>query len=81
MKFKAEVSLLIASILMFALSVFFYSYQGATVAAQTATDTFALTATEAMYPYRGLALVFVGLGAVSMVTASVSFQKRSKTLI
>jgi hypothetical protein len=33
------------------------------------------------YPYRGIALAFVGFGSVSMVTASISYSKRSKNII
>ena len=62
LKFKTEVSLLLTAITLFAVAMFFYSYQGVVVA----------------YPYRSIALAFVGFGSVSMVTASISYSKRSK---
>ncbi len=66
MRFKTEVSLLVLAISLFAVAMFFYSYQnGLTL----------------VFPYRGIALAFVGVGSVSMVTASISYQKRSKNLI
>jgi hypothetical protein len=63
-KFKMEIFLLLIAIVLFAVSAFFYSYQG---------QTFSFD-----YPYRGYALSFVGFGSVLMVTASVSYSKRSK---
>ena len=57
LKFKTEVSLLLLAITLFAVAMFFYSYQS------------------------GIALVFVGFGSVSMVTASISYSKRSKNII
>ncbi len=74
MKFKTEVSLLVASITLFAVAMFFYSYQTGI------GDSTALNLSLA-YPYRGIALAFVGVGSLSMVTASISYQKRSKNLI
>jgi hypothetical protein len=81
LKFKTEVALLVASLLMFVISVFFYSYQGVTVAAAQTADAFAAVTNAVTYPYRDLALIFVGFGAVSMVTATISFSKRSKEII
>jgi hypothetical protein len=66
MEFKAEASLLVIAITLFAVAMFFYSYPG----------NLSLT-----YPYRGIALTFVGVGSVSMVTASISYSKRSKELL
>jgi hypothetical protein len=65
MKFKVEVVLLVVAIALFAVAVFFYSYQSAVAA----------------FPYRGVALLFVGVGSVSMVTASISYSKKTKDLI
>jgi hypothetical protein len=65
LEFKTEVSLLLTAITLFAVAMFFYSYQGVSLA----------------YPYRGIALAFVGVGSVSMVTASVSYSKRSKDIL
>ena len=74
LKFKTEVSLLLTAITLFAVAMFFYSYQG------VFGDSAALSQSLA-YPYRGIALAFVGFGSVSMVTASVSYSKRSKNLL
>jgi hypothetical protein len=52
-------------------SAFFFSYQ-------TGSATFNLNWS---YPYRGYALAFVGFGSVLMVTASVSYSKRSKSIL
>ncbi len=74
MKFKTEVTLLVLAITMFAVAMFFYSYQGA------AGDAAALNL-AASYPYRGIALALVGAGSASMVTASISYSKKTKALI
>ncbi len=74
MKFKTEVCLLVVAISLFALSVFFYSYQGVSSDAAMLSQSIA-------YPYRGYALMFLGFGSVSMVTASISYSKRSKDLL
>jgi hypothetical protein len=73
MQFKTEVSLLLTAITLYAVAMFFYSYQG------VVGDSAALSLLT--YPYRGIALAFVGFGSVSMVTASVSYSKRSKDLL
>jgi hypothetical protein len=73
MQFKTEVSLLLASITLFAVAMFFYSYQSG-----VGDSVFSLSLA---YPYRGVALAFVGFGSVSMVTASISYSKRSKNLL
>jgi hypothetical protein len=65
-KFKAEIFLLLIAIVLFALSAFFYSYEGIAL-----FD----------YPYRPYAISFVGFGSVLMVTASISYSKRSKTAV
>ena len=74
LEFKTEVCLLVLAITLFVVSVFFYSYQGAI------GDSAILSASLA-YPYRGYALVFVGFGSISMVTASISYSKRSKNML
>ncbi len=66
MKFKTEVILLLFAITLFSVAMFFYSYQ----------NGLAL-----VFPYRGIALAFVGFGSVSMVTASISYSKRSKNIL
>jgi hypothetical protein len=73
MKFKAEVSLLLIAIALFAISALLYSYQSL---GENATLNFNLA-----YPYRGIAITFVGFGSISMLTASVSYSKRSKNII
>ncbi|MGD0071982.1 MAG: hypothetical protein ABSB71_10540 [Candidatus Bathyarchaeia archaeon] len=69
MQFKTEVCLLALAITLFVVSTFFFSYQ-------TGSATF-----NPPYPYRGYALAFVGFGSVLMVTASVSYSKRSKSIL
>ncbi len=70
MNFKTEVSLLAFAITLFVVSVFFFSYPGST----TYLSLYS-------YPYRGYALAFVGFGSVLMVTASLSYTKRSKNIL
>jgi hypothetical protein len=74
LKFKTEVSLLLAAITLFAVAMVFYSHQG------TIGDNTALSASLA-YPYQSIALALVGFGSVSMVTASISYSKRSKAIL
>ncbi len=75
LKFKTEVCLLLAAISLFVVSVFFYSYQGAV------SESAAFSAALASYPYRGIALMFVGCGSLLTVTASISYTKKNKNLI
>jgi hypothetical protein len=63
--------LLVAAIALFALSVFFYSYQ-------PSSESLAFTFDSGSYPYRMQALTFVGFGSVLLLTASISYSKRSK---
>jgi hypothetical protein len=74
MKFKTEVGLLSIAITLFAVAMFFYSFQN------SVGDNAALSQSLA-YPYRGVALAMVGFGSVSMVTASISYSKRSKNIL
>lgn len=74
MKFKAEVSLLVLAISLFVISMFFYSYPGAI------TETSSLSSTL-VFPYQGVALTFVGIGSISMVAASLSYQKKTKNIL
>jgi hypothetical protein len=69
-KFKAEIFLLLAAIALFAASAFLYS-------SPTSTEGLA-AASASQFPYQGYAYSFVGFGALLMVTASISFLKRSK---
>jgi|WetSurMetagenome_2_1015567.scaffolds.fasta_scaffold483197_2 hypothetical protein len=76
MKFKAEVMLLVVAITLFATAVIFYSYQNAGIEA-----TYLAQSSDLAFPYRTVALLFVGVGSVSMVTASVSYSKKIKEII
>jgi len=71
MKFKAEICLLMAAIVLFAVSAFLYSYG-------TFSEGFTF-ASSFEYPYQGYAISFVGFGSLLMVAASVSYLRRSKT--
>lgn len=72
MKFKTEAALLIAAITLFTVAMFFYSYQG------VVSESVALSSMNIVYPYRGIALAFVGIGSISMITASISYSKKTK---
>ena len=72
MKFKTEVCLLTLAIALFLGSAFFYSYQ-------MGTGSFSVL--WAAFPFREIALAFVGFGSVLTVTATVSFSKHEKELI
>ncbi len=74
MRFKTEVSLLLLAITLFSVAMFFYSYQSG--ASGNAALSYSLA-----FPYRGIALAFVGFGSISMVTASISYSKRSKNIL
>jgi hypothetical protein len=76
MKFKSEVVLLVVAITLFATAVIFYSYQNAGIEATSLAQSPA-----AAFPYRSVALLFVGVGSVSMVTASLSYSKKIKEII
>jgi hypothetical protein len=71
MKFKAEMCLLVVAIALFALSAFFYSYQ-------PSSESLTFSVDASSYPYRMQALTFVGFGSALMLTASISYSKRSK---
>ena len=79
MQFKAEIAVLLVTISLFAVSAFLYTYQASTVAANSSALGDAFIA--AAYPYRGFALSFVAAGSALMVTASISYNKRSKNLL
>jgi hypothetical protein len=66
--------LLLAAIVLFAVSAFFYSYE---VVSEGLTLSLAASS---YYPYRMHAITFVGFGSVLMLTASISYSKRSKNL-
>jgi uncharacterized RDD family membrane protein YckC len=72
-KFKAEICVLLAAIVLFAVSAFFYSYQPASQAA-----SFSLSLS---YPYRGYAFAALGFGSAMMAAASISYSKRSKDYV
>ena len=71
MDFKTEVYLLAFAITLFMVSAFFFSYPGGNAGYLNL----------ASYPYRGYALAFVGFGSLLMVTASLSYTKRSKNIL
>jgi hypothetical protein len=73
LKFKAEMCLLLMAIVLFAVSAFFYSYQAA-------SEGVTFSASLGSYPYRGVALTFVGFGSALTLVASISYSKRSKNL-
>ncbi len=73
MKFKAEIFILLTAIALFAASTFMYSYTN-----QSQAETLTVSASMPDYPYQGYAFSFVGFGSLLMVTASLSFLKRSK---
>jgi hypothetical protein len=67
LQFKKEVALLLLAISLFTIGTFFYTYQ-------------ASLAEGIIYPYRSLALAFVGIGFASMVVASISYQRKTKNV-
>jgi hypothetical protein len=69
LEFKTEICMLMASILLFITSTFFFTYH-------EVSGMLSLVS----YPFQGFALLLVGTGALLMVTASVSYSKRSKTV-
>ena len=73
-RFKVEMGLLLMAIALFALSAFFYSYQSS---GESLTHSLATSS----YPYRIEALMFVGFGSALMLTASISYSKRSKNFV
>lgn len=73
MKFKAEIFMLLTAIALFAASAFTYSYTN-----QPQAETLAASASLPTYPYQGYAFSLVGFGSLLMVTASLSFLRRSK---
>ena len=75
LKFKVEMCLLLLAIVLFVASAFFYSYQ-------SSTETFSLSSElgSFTYPYRAIAISFVGFGSILMLVASISYSKRSKNL-
>ncbi len=72
MKFKIEVTMLAVSIALFAVATFFYSYQ--------TSNTGLMLSQSVAYPYRTIALAFVGVGSISMVFASISYSRKTKNL-
>jgi hypothetical protein len=65
--------LLLMAIVLFAVSAFFYSYQAA-------SEGVTFSASLGSYPYRVVALTFVGFGSALTLVASISYSKRSKNL-
>jgi TRAP-type C4-dicarboxylate transport system permease small subunit len=73
LQFKKEVALLLLAISLFTIGTFFYTYQA------SSTEATSLAA-SIIYPYRSLALAFVGIGFASMVVASISYQRKTKNM-
>lgn len=73
MKYKMEISLLVIAISLFSASAFFYSYY-------LVEDSVSFGVSLSDYPYRIYALGLVGFASFLMLTASISFSKRSKNL-
>jgi hypothetical protein len=73
MQFKKEASLLVAAIALFAIATFLYTYQ-------STTDAVTVMYQSVVYPYRAVAICFVGVGFVSMVAASISYSRKTKSL-
>jgi TRAP-type C4-dicarboxylate transport system permease small subunit len=71
LQFKKEVGLLLIAISLFMVGTFLYSHQ-------TAATEATILAASINYPYRSLALAFVGIGFASMVIASVSYSRKTK---
>jgi hypothetical protein len=65
--------LLSMAIVLFVVSAFFYSYPAA-------SEGVTLNAGLGNYPYRAIALTFVGFGSALTLVASISYSKRSKNL-
>ncbi len=74
MKFKGEIFMLLAAIILFAASAIFYSATAASSQGLTVAST-------PEFPYQGYAFSLVGLGTLLMVTASLSFLKRSRPTV
>lgn len=74
LQFKREVSLLVLAIALFAVGTFFYTYQ---VSSGEAT----FMSQSLVYPYRALAIAFVGIGSASMVVASISYSRKNKNVV
>jgi uncharacterized membrane protein YqgA involved in biofilm formation len=63
------------AITLFAVSAFLYSYTQQPIAESLTVSGASLPT----YPYQSYAISFVGVGSLLMVTASLSFLRRSKT--
>lgn len=65
MDFKAEIALLLTALALFVVGTFVYSSGGVTLG----------------FPYKSYAFSFVGFGTFLMITATVSYSKRSKKTV
>jgi hypothetical protein len=74
MQFKKEASLLVAAITLFAVATFLYTYQAT-------TDAVTIMNQDIVYPYRAVALGFVGVGFLSMIAASISYSRKNKSIV
>lgn len=73
MQFKREAGLLVIAIALFGVATFLYTYQAT-------GDRVTIMSKSTLYPYREVALAFVGIGFVSMVIASISLAKKTENL-
>jgi len=71
MQFKKEASLLVIAIALFGLATFLFTYQ-------TSIEGISFMSKNTVYPYREVALAFVGIGFISMVIAAISFAKNQR---
>jgi hypothetical protein len=74
LQFKREVGLLVLALALFAVGTFFYTYQASSGEATVLSQSL-------VYPYRVLAVAFVGIGSVSMIVASISYSRKNKNVV
>lgn len=73
LQFKKEVGLLLLAISLFTVATVLYTYQ-------TSSAEVTSLAASISYPYRSIGLAFVGIGFASMVAASISYQRKTKSM-
>jgi len=60
--------------------MFCYTYADTTTTPTGAGADVKSFTTGSFYPFRSIALIFVGIASISMVTASISYSKKTKPL-